>query len=311
MPIDYSKWNNITLSDDEGDGFEICNGSGSFRLPAQHPLNNKALSKEERQKEIQLLRTALENKVKLERKLASDSLSEESRRKYVERLEEVNAQYEGLLKKGESVEVTKKSSCCTVVKDCSRINSNPSVLPGMAPLAKEKVKIQQSFFDANKELLIKFCRMDEVEDAIRFLKENPQLLNIQTADILVSMAVQYCNSGLVNEMKVALVQAMRMYVAVKAAAEMPVPSNSSLLISSVCRFIAIADKHWRDELGSETSCLERMCEVVRKRSSLGKSVNVADGDTKCENNAELLLEAKSICSGEKLRVQAANGHAEK
>ncbi|KFD53525.1 hypothetical protein M514_05631, partial [Trichuris suis] len=312
MPIDYSKWNDITLSDDENDGFEIVNGSSCFRLPAGHPLNNKTLSKEERQKEIQLLRCALEDKVKFEKKLASDSLSDETRKEYEERLAEANTRYDNLLNQGNSSEIAKEGTSCSVVKECTRINNEPGMFPSIAPSGKGEIKIQQLFFDTNKELLTKFCRIVKVEDSIRFLQENPRLFNIQTADILVTMALQLCNAGLEDEMKVALIQAMRIYVAVKAAAEMPIPSNissNSTLMSYVSRFLTIADKHWRDENGCMTSSLERMCEVVRRRSNRsnsGKSENIFSSEMDFASSSQLLDEAKRISSEEEFPEQADN-----
>ncbi|CDW56305.1 Hsp90 co-chaperone cdc37 [Trichuris trichiura] len=317
MPVDYSKWNGIKLSDDENDGFEIINGSSSFRLPAGHPLNNKALSKEERQKEIQLLRCALEDKVKFEKKLAANSLSDKTRKEYEERLVEANARYNNLLNQGNSLEITKEGTSCNVVKECTRINNEPGMFPSIAPSGKGEIRIQQLFFDTNKELLTTFCRIAKVEDSIRFLQENPRLFNIQTADILVTMALQLCNAGLEAEMKVALIQAMRIYVAIKAAAEMPVSSDISsnrTLMSYVSRFLTIADKHWRDENGCMTSSLERMCEVVRRRSkrlNAAKSENIFSGEMDFASSSQLLHETKRISSAEEFPEKVDDNSAKK
>ncbi|KAF6034503.1 CDC37 [Bugula neritina] len=188
MPIDYSKWNNIEISDDEDD---------------QHPnIDTASLNKWRHEARVQRMTEAQAEKDKLARertehqqklsavkeKLKAVDISEDTtvnaKLKELEKQEEEFRKKEEELKKKDRLTPWNIDTLCQDGKSKTLINrSKPAEA---APLTdEEKMTKQQEFTKKNRSLLKKFGMFRKYEDSERFLSEHPELACEETANYLV------------------------------------------------------------------------------------------------------------------------------
>ncbi|XP_067950733.1 hsp90 co-chaperone Cdc37-like [Watersipora subatra] len=188
MPIDYSKWNHIEISDDEDDQHPNIDTASLNKWRHEARLQRMAEAKSEKEQlakahtENQQRLTAVREKLKdvdiSKDALASQTLSE------LEKQEEAFKKKEEELLKKEKLTPWNVDTIChegkskTIINKAKPVESKPMT-------DEEKMTKQQDFTKQNKEKLKKFGMLRKYEDSERYLSDNPELACEETANFLV------------------------------------------------------------------------------------------------------------------------------
>jgi len=198
MPIDYSKWNNIEISDDEDDQHPNIDTASLNKWRHEARVQREAESKAEKQKltkehtEHQQKMTAMREKLK-EVDISKDTKTA-AQLKELEKQEEEFKKKEEELRKKEKATPWNIDSLCTDGKSKTLINKAKPA--DSKPLTEdEKLERQQEFTKKNRDLLKKFGMMKKYDDSERFLTEHSHLTCEETANYLVLWSIDLACEG--------------------------------------------------------------------------------------------------------------------
>ncbi|GMT16740.1 hypothetical protein PFISCL1PPCAC_8037 [Pristionchus fissidentatus] len=182
MPIDYSKWKNIEVSDDEDDTHPNIDTPSLFRWRHQARLERmaeKKLQKEEIDKEKGQVNTKMED---LNKKLADSSISEEEKKKIEEEIATINKQEadwrakEAELEAKERLEPWNVDTIGTVKMDKSRINKVGEKKEQPKTLSDEEdSKRMYKYFEDQESKLKTFSRIHGLDATEAYMLEHPLL----------------------------------------------------------------------------------------------------------------------------------------
>ncbi|KAL5257142.1 hypothetical protein ACHWQZ_G012170 [Mnemiopsis leidyi] len=192
MPIDYSKWKDIEISDDEDDTHPNIDTPSLFRWRHQARVDrmgefekNKAETKESLERSQREL-TELKNKLK-----ASD---EEAEKKKIEAdIEKLEKQFSEWKNKEAELEKQEKLAPWNVDTICRDGFSKTTVnkMPEKKKVMSEDEKLEQSqkFMDKHKKEIEKFGFYSNWDDSKEYLLSNPHLACEDTANYLTYWCV--------------------------------------------------------------------------------------------------------------------------
>lgn len=178
MPIDYSKWKNIEVSDDEDDTHPNIDNASLFRWRHQ--------ARVERMKEMEEKKKSYaEEKLRAEAKLKS--IRERSQQ--ADELEKAEEEFKQAQSKYEEIEKEERLqpwNVDTISKDGwekTIINKPQKIQP--APLTdEEKEKRYKTFVDKNEKKIKEFGMLSKWDDCKKFLMNEPNLCCDETANYL-------------------------------------------------------------------------------------------------------------------------------
>ncbi|GMR37077.1 hypothetical protein PMAYCL1PPCAC_07272, partial [Pristionchus mayeri] len=182
MPIDYSKWKNIEVSDDEDDTHPNIDTPSLFRWRHQARLERMAeqkLEKEELDKQKDKTVSKFEE---LNKKLEDSSISEEERKKAETEIAEIKKQEEEFRKKEAELEEKERlqpwnvDTIGTVKMDKSRINKVGEKKPETKTISEEEdTKRMYKYFEDHESKLKTFSRIEGLGKAEEYMLEYPLL----------------------------------------------------------------------------------------------------------------------------------------
>lgn len=205
MPIDYSKWKDIEVSDDEDDTHPNVDTPSLFRWRHQARVERMAEKKHEKE-EVEHGKTDSNRKIReIEEKLEKAELDEKERRKLELELSDQKKQEEEWRKKEEELaekERLEPWNVDTIGHEAfskSRINKysdKAAEEPKKATTSDEyedASKTMRAFFDANEELIEEYGKLKDLDATEAFLLENPHIADDNTANYLT---IEALNAGM-------------------------------------------------------------------------------------------------------------------
>ncbi|CAG0886055.1 unnamed protein product [Cyprideis torosa] len=183
--IDYSKWKDIEVSDDEDDTHPNIDTPSLFRWRHQARI--------ERMQEMEKKRKTVNDALAEVQKKIADLGTEESNERTV-KLNDLKKEEAEWMKKKQELDHEEKLApwnVDTISKpgfDKSRVN--PVSKPKAPELTEEeKEKRLQEFIDKNKEKMRHFGMLRRYDDSKRYLQENMELVCEETANYLVMWCI--------------------------------------------------------------------------------------------------------------------------
>uniref|UniRef100_A0A915AJ20 Hsp90 chaperone protein kinase-targeting subunit n=3 Tax=Parascaris univalens TaxID=6257 RepID=A0A915AJ20_PARUN len=196
MPLDYSKWKDIEVSDDEDDTHPNIDTPSLFRWRHQARLERMAVREQEKT-QISKGKSSVEKRMQeIEEKLKSAQLEEKERMKLELEMSDVKRQEEEYLKKEKELEEKERLEPWNVdtigheAFSSSRINKIAPKKPEVPKMSEEEeTKRMADYFQANEELLKEFGRLRGLDASEKFLLEHPHLASEFAANFLTVEAL--------------------------------------------------------------------------------------------------------------------------
>ncbi|GFQ78347.1 hsp90 co-chaperone Cdc37 [Trichonephila clavata] len=265
--VDYSKWKNIEISDDEDDTHPNIDTPSLFRWRHQARVERMAEFQHEKDECERLYaeseRKVTELKEKIKYAESNSDMSMDELKAELKKVEEEDAK----LKKNRDEILKKEKLMPWNVDTISHEGFTKTVINKSAPPKKEslseeeKAERQAKFNKENEKLLKKFGMFQKYEDSKTFLREHPHLACEETANYLVL----WCISLEVEEkhqlMEHVAHQCICMQFILELAKHLNVDPRSC--ISSFFSRIQMADVEYKEAFNAE---LESFKERVRERA---------------------------------------------
>ncbi|KAF8361853.1 cdc-37 [Pristionchus pacificus] len=262
MPIDYSKWKNIEVSDDEDDTHPNIDTPSLFRWRHQARLERMAEQKIEKE-ELEKKKGTTSSKIEdLNKKLADSSLSEEEKKAAEAEIAEIKKQEEDFRKKEAELEEKERlqpwnvDTIGTVKIDKTRITKVGEKKPETKNISDEEdSKRMYKYFDEHESKLKVFSRLEGLDKTEEYMLEYPLLaseyaVNWITIEAL-NLAIEDKNDKemcVVAEQNTVLQYLLELAKSLKAE-----PTNTNMIKNFFKKFKA-ADpqymKHFHDEVAS-------------------------------------------------------------
>lgn len=257
MPIDYSKWKAIEVSDDEDDTHPNIDNASLFRWRHQARVERMEKMNQEKQKLLKEKQEAEEKLKKLKDVDPSAPAVEEAK----VRLDEVS-------KKFQKVELEEKQQPWNVdtiskPKWEKTIINNP-VKVDKAPLTEEEKERRYNEFVKKHESNIKrFGMLSKWEDCKKFLMDEPNLCCEETANYLTLWCLNLEIEGKSNLMEHVAKQAISMQYMLELAKQLDVDARGC--ISSFFTKIQKAEQQYIDVFNEEVESFKNR---IRERARI-------------------------------------------
>ncbi|CCD63937.1 putative Hsp90 co-chaperone cdc37 [Caenorhabditis elegans] len=194
MPIDYSKWKDIEVSDDEDDTHPNIDTPSLFRWRHQARLERMAEKKMEQEKIDKEKGTTSKKMEELEKKLAAADVTDKS--DIQKQIDEVKAQEEAWRKKEAELEEKERLEPWNVdtigheAFSTSRINKITEKKPQAPKTDEEDTHAMSTFFETHESLLEKMAVLKNgAKSTELFLAEHPHMASEYTANWLTIEAL--------------------------------------------------------------------------------------------------------------------------
>lgn len=177
--VDYSKWKDIEISDDEDDTHPNIDTPSLFKW--RHEARVQRMEEEKQEQErIEKEKKELDKKVKA----AKDTPSAFAMKQLEEERKKIEEKEQELKKKSKlqpwNVDTISSSGFSKTV-----INNPPPAQEAEPLSEEEQAKRLKEFTAKNESLLKKFGMLRRYEDSLKFLQEHPQLVNDDTPHYLL------------------------------------------------------------------------------------------------------------------------------
>lgn len=261
MPIDYSKWKDIEVSDDEDDTHPNIDNASLFRWRHQ--------ARVERMKEMEEKKKAFaQEKEKAEAKLKALKERLEKEGQETEELKKAEADYEKAQSQFAEIEKAEKLqpwNVDTISKDGwekTIINKPQKMKP--APLTdEEKERRYSEFIDKNESKIKEFGMLSKWDDCKKFLLNDPNLCCEETANYLTLWCLNLEIEEKHSLMEHVAKQAIAMQYMLELAKQLDVDVRGC--ISSFFSRIQTADQHYIDAFNDE---IEGFKNRIRERAKV-------------------------------------------
>ena len=261
-PIDYSKWKNIEVSDDEDDTHPNIDNASLFRWRHQ--------ARVERMKEMdQKKKTYAEEKEKAEAKLRSiqerlnkETVASEEFKKAEKELSEAQSKYEEL----EKEERLQPWNVDTISHDGweKTIINRPQKMQQAPATDEEKEKRYKEFVDKNEAQIKEFGMLSKWDDCKKYLTERPNLCCEETANYLTLWCLNLEIEDKHSLMEHVAKQAIAMQYMLELAKQLDVDVRGC--ISSFFTRIQQADQQYIDAFNDEIEAFKnRILERAKVR----------------------------------------------
>lgn len=197
MPIDYSKWKSIEVSDDEDDTHPNIDTPSLFRWRHQARLERMAETKQQKE-EIESVKKNIFTKVKdIEKKLKNSSISEKERINLELEKKQIKDQEDEYIKKERELEEKERLQPWNVdtigheVWSKSIINKATDKKQTSEPKEdeEESYKKMVKYFENNESLLMEFSLLEGFEKLEAFLLEHPHISSDYATNFLTIEAL--------------------------------------------------------------------------------------------------------------------------
>lgn len=267
--VDYSKWKNIEISDDEDDTHPNIDTPSLFRWRHQARVERMAEFQHEKD---ECDRLASENQQKLSDVREKIKYAETSTELNMEELKKElgKLETEGKKLRSQKEELCKKEKLMPWNVDTISHEGFTKTVLNKAPLPRndelseeEKAEKQRIFVKENEKLLKKFGMFKKYDDSKNFLREHPHLACEETANYLVIWCINLEVEEKHELMEHVAHQCICMQYILELAKHLNVDPRAC--ISSFFSRIQMADTEYRDAFNSE---LEAFKGRVKERAKI-------------------------------------------
>lgn len=283
--VDYSKWKDIEISDDEDDTHPNIDTASLFRWRHQARVEKMEQVKQEKEKlerdKIETQKKLAEMKRKVKEMETTGNVDLSSLQVELKELEKQNEEF---LKKED--EITKKEKLApwnvdTISKDgFSKTLINVPMKKVKEELTDEqKEERQRKFVEENLKLLKKFGMLQKFDDSKAFLLEHPHLACDETTNYLVLWCINLEIEEKHDLMNHVAHQCICMQYILELAKHLDVDPRSC--ISSFFTRIQMADKQYREAFEDELRMFkDRVCK--RAQAKVQKAMEEAEEEARRE-----------------------------
>lgn len=263
MPIDYSKWKNIEVSDDEDDTHPNIDNASLFRWRHQ--------ARVERMKEMeQKKRSFAEEKERAEAKLKQirERINQEAQEDQPDELKKAEAQFKEAQSKWEEIEKEERLqpwNVDTISKDGweKTIINKPQKMQPAALTEEEKERRYRDFVDKNESKIKEFGMLTKWDDCKKFLLNDPNLCCEETANYLTLWCLNLEIEEKHSLMEHVAKQAIAMQYMLELAKQLDVDVRGC--ISSFFTRIQQADQQYLDAFEDEINSFK---DRIRERAKV-------------------------------------------
>lgn len=261
MPIDYSKWKSIEVSDDEDDTHPNIDNASLFRWRHQARVE-RMREMEQKKKSYAQEKEKAEAKLKaLRERLDKEAEQSEELKKAEEELQKAQSKYEEI----EREERLQPWNVDTISKDGweKTIINKPQKMQPPALTEEEKERRYREFVDKNEEKIKEFGMLSKWDDCKKFLLNEPNLCCEETANYLTLWCLNLEIEEKHSLMEHVAKQAIAMQYMLELAKQLDVDVRGC--ISSFFTRIQQADQHYLDAFNDE---IEAFKNRIRERAKV-------------------------------------------
>ncbi|KAG1683981.1 Hsp90 co-chaperone Cdc37 [Nymphon striatum] len=283
--VDYSKWKNIEISDDEDDTHPNIDTASLFRW--RHQARVERMEEERKAKE------EVETKKKATIKQKEDLIKQLEFKKSDEstnlielkdQLSEIENQEKEFMKKEEELKKKQKSTPWNV-DTISKDGFDKSIVNKTKPREKKQMteeefeKHQAEFVRKYKKLLQEFGMLKRHDDSKKFLQEHPELACEETANYLVI----WCINLEVEEKHELMQHVAHQTICMQYILELSkqLDTDPRACVSSFFSRIQIADKQYRDAFDDELKSFQKR---VKERAQIRIEKAMAEAEEEERQN---------------------------
>lgn len=262
MPIDYSKWKNIEVSDDEDDTHPNIDNASLFRWRHQARVERMKEMNSKKKSYAQEKEKA-EAKLKTLRERMSKEKAEES-----EELKKAEEEFTNALEKYEEIEKEERLqpwNVDTISKDGweKTIINKPKKMQPVADTEEEKERRYKEFIEKNEDKIKKFGMLSKYDECKKFLLDDPDLCCEETANFLTLWCLNLEIEEKHSLMEHVSTQAIAMQYMLELAKQLDVDVRSC--ISTFFTRIQTADNQYLDVFNDE---IEAFRKRIRERAKV-------------------------------------------
>ncbi|CAG9793276.1 unnamed protein product [Diatraea saccharalis] len=266
--VDYSKWKDIEISDDEDETHPNIDTPSLFRWRHQARVDRMEERKREREEHEQRKTENLRRLAETKKKVAetdTNSPNLESLKKELEQLEKEEKQ---LQKKDEELKKKEKLTPWNVDTisepgfNKTVINTKPLRSNNDNLTEEEKEEKMKQFIDENMKLLKQFGMLRKYEDSKKFLLDHSQLACEETANYLVIWCINLEMEGKHDLMAHVAHQTICMQYILELSKQLDVDPRAC--IGSFFSRIQVAEKTYKDSFDDE---LEQFKARIKRRAA--------------------------------------------
>lgn len=268
MPLDYSKWNHIEVSDDEDDTHPNIDTPSLFkwrheaRVQRMEEMNKKKESVEEEKKKIEAKLKQIKEKVAKQEAEGGDNLEElkKSLNEAEKESKEVENKKKALIKEEKSqplnVDTLSREGFSKTVINTNTTRKHEDLTD------EEKEKRMKKFVKENEKLMKEYGMMRKFDDSKRFMMENTHLACEETANYLVIWCLDLEMEDKTELMEHVAHQCICMQYLLELAKQLD--TDPRACISSFFSKIQIADQEYKNSFYSE---LDAFKDRIKKRAA--------------------------------------------
>jgi len=268
MPVDYSKWNHIEVSDDEDDTHPNIDTPSLFkwrheaRVQRMEDMNKKKESVEEERRKVEAKLKQIKEKVAKQEAEGGDNL--EDLRKSLNEAEKESKEVENKKKALIKEEKSQPLNVDTLSKEgFSKTVINTNTTRKHEDLTdEEKEKKMKKFVKENEKLMKEYGMMKKFDDSKRFMMENTHLACEETANYLVIWCLDLEMEEKTELMEHVAHQCICMQYLLELAKQLD--TDPRACISSFFSKIQIADQEYKNSFYSE---LDAFKDRIKKRAA--------------------------------------------
>ncbi|GAB0096196.1 Hsp90 co-chaperone Cdc37 [Sergentomyia squamirostris] len=266
--VDYSKWKDIEISDDEDDTHPNIDTPSLFRW--RHKARVERMEEAQKEKEaFEAKKKDTEKKLKeLQTKLSDDPEAAEKNAQVKKELEKVEEEKKQLKMKEEELQKKERQTpwnVDTISKPGfakTVINTKPSRVKDEDLTEEEREKRMQEFVKQNEKLLKKYGMLRKYDDSKRFLTEQPDLVCDNTANYLVIWCIQLQMENKKELMAHVAHQCICMQYMLELSKQLDVDPRAC--VGMFFSRIQVADVEYKKQFDDE---VESFKDRIRKRSA--------------------------------------------
>ncbi|VDK64293.1 unnamed protein product [Onchocerca ochengi] len=280
MPLDYSKWKTIEVSDDEDDTHPNIDTPSLFRWRHQARLERMAERKQEKEKLMEEKSSVEKRILEVQEKLRNSELDDKERIKLELEIEEIKKQEEEYQKKEKELDEKEKNEPWNVdtigheAFSKSRINKITDKKPELPKLSEEEESKRMSdFFTKNEKLLKIFGAMHGLEESEKYLLEHPHLASEFTASWLTIQALSLAMEFEDKKMCIMAEQCIIIQYLLELSKTLHALATNTNVIKNFFKKFRAADPSYAKMFRQE---VDAFCDRLRKRGKDKRDAAIAE-----------------------------------
>ncbi|CAI2347199.1 unnamed protein product [Caenorhabditis sp. 36 PRJEB53466] len=280
MPIDYSKWKDIEVSDDEDDTHPNIDTPSLFRWRHQARLERMAEKKQEKERIEKEKGTANKKMEELEKKFAEANVDDQAL--IQKEIDEIKAQEEAWQKKEAELEEKERLEPWNIdtigheAFSTSRINKVTEKKPVPKLTDEEDSNAMATFFDQNDALLKTLSTLQGGANATEiFLAENPHMACEYTANWLTIEALNAAIEEDEQKMKVMAEQCIIIQYLIELSKSLNATATNATIQRQFFKKFQAAEPVYLGQYHEEVKAFENR---LRTRAQTKRELAMADAE---------------------------------